>query len=286
MSRKKLFTAGLFCSLLLTMIQPAVVYAAVPSLSASADAGGVTEGDYVNIDVDLGNNPSISTLGATLSYDSSVLKYDSSTWNGGFSGSDMKMASDTGNEVNLSVVCSDSYTANGTVVTVRFQAVKDTDSIPVTLALRDMADAELSAISDCRVASQVQAPQPAAEPGQVDEEDEPVDLEDLDEASGIRIVDEESGEQSQTIASNTDSSTENAADAYSNTTQNVTSTQAQTNQTSQTVAAQSANPSGPDKNYKTGAGIGMDIYVIGAAVCGILALVLSVRHHKKQEEKP
>ena len=103
MKRNKLFAAGLFCSLLFAGITQAnVSYAeAAPSLNASADTGSVAKGDYVNVDVNLGGNPSISTLGASLGYDSSVLKYDSSTWNSGFSGNDMQMASDTGSEVNL-----------------------------------------------------------------------------------------------------------------------------------------------------------------------------------------
>ena len=71
------------------------------------------------------------------------------------------MASDTGSEVNLSVVCDSSYSADGTIVTVRFQAVRDSSSIPVTLSLRDMADAELSAVSSCKVSSRVRVPQTA-----------------------------------------------------------------------------------------------------------------------------
>ena len=81
MSRKDLILGGLCCTLLFTCITSInTVYAASPSLSASADTGSASKGDYVNIDVDLGNNPSISTLGAALSYDSSVVKYDSSTY--------------------------------------------------------------------------------------------------------------------------------------------------------------------------------------------------------------
>ena len=110
--------------------------AASPSLSASADAAGVSEGGYVNVSVNLSGNPSISTIGMALAYDSSVLRYESASWNSGFSGSDMKMASDTGSEVNLSAVCDSSYSADGTVVTVRFQAVSDSSSVPVTLSLR------------------------------------------------------------------------------------------------------------------------------------------------------
>lgn len=302
MSRKKNFTAGFLCGLLLTGISHTdLVYAASPSLSASADTGSVAEGDYVNVDVDLGNNPSISTLGATLNYDSNVLKYDSSTWNGGFSGSDMQMASDTGSEVNLSVVCDDSYAQDGTVVTVRFQAVKDTDSIPVTLALRDMADADLSAVSDCQVTSAVHAPQAAAaqgdSSGQENKADEKadsqgnskdtdadmVDLENPEETAGIRIVDEQSGaEESVTVAvADTGSGTESNAAAESGMTQGESLELSQAETKTQTVAAQAA-ASKTDRNYRTGAGIGLDVYLIGAAVCGLLALGLSVRHSKKK----
>ncbi|KAI4446409.1 hypothetical protein C823_000927 [Eubacterium plexicaudatum ASF492] len=160
--RKKYLPCLLIAMLFVCMMQ---VYsanaAASPSLSASADAAGVSEGGYVNVSVNLSGNPSISTIGAALAYDSSVLRYESASWNSGFSGSDMKMASDTGSEVNLSVVCDSSYSADGTVVTVRFQAVSDSSSIPVTLSLRDMADADLAAVTDCKVSSRVHVPETA-----------------------------------------------------------------------------------------------------------------------------
>ncbi|MCI9612127.1 MAG: hypothetical protein HFH33_08890 [Eubacterium sp.] len=282
MNRKNIRFAGLCCALLFTCAtQTQIVHAASPSLSASADTGSASKGDYVNIDVELGNNPSISTLGAALSYDSSVLKYDSSTWNGSFSGSDMQMASDTGSEVNLSVVCDDSYAADGTVVTVRFQAVKDTDSIPVTLSLRDMADADLAAVSDCQVAGTVSAPQTTAVPEQAAEqkpdsgEDDFVDLDDPQEASRIDIVDEESGAEKQppTVQENHLSG---ELSASAQTYQQQTKTQ--------TVAAKAANTSSLDRNYKTGAGIGADIFLIAASICGILALVFTVRHRNNKEE--
>ncbi len=300
MSRKKNLAAGIFCGILLTGISHTdLVYAASPSLSASADTGSVEEGEYVNVDVELGNNPSISTLGATLNYDSSVLKYDSSTWNGGFSGSDMQMASDTGSEVNLSVVCDDSYVQDGTVVTVRFQAVRDTDSIPVTLALRDMADADLSAVSDCQVTSAVHAPQAApqgdsgGQDNQADETDnsqdkekdtdlDMVDLENPDETEGIRIVDEERGadEPVTVAAADAGSGAGGEANAAEGITHGETAAPSQSVTKTQTVAAQAAAK--PDRNYRTGAGIGIDIYLIGAAACGLLALMLSVRHFKKK----
>ncbi len=70
----------------------------------------------------------------------------------------MKMASDSGSEVSLSIVCADVFSSGGTVASVRFQAVADTDSIPVTLSLREIADAQLSAIYDCSVTAAVKTP--------------------------------------------------------------------------------------------------------------------------------
>lgn len=291
MKRNKLFAAGLFCSLLLTGITQANVsyVEAAPSLNASADTGSVSKGEYVNVDVNLGDNPSFSTLGASLGYDSSVLKYDSSTWNSGFSGNDMQMASDTGSEVNLSVVCDNSYEQDGTIVTVRFQAVKDADSIPVTLALRDMADANLGAVSDCTVASAVQAPQAENPP-----QDDIVDIENPDDTSDIQVVDEVedpsetdensgAGQTDSQSTPNTNTGDTSGADTppqLTMTDSGSTESGSSAGTAESTSYTQQSGSSGLDANYKTGAGIGSDVYLVGAAVFGILALVLLVRRHR------
>lgn len=143
-NRKNYLSCLLMTLLFVCMIQVYTVNAAVsPSLSASADKASVSAGDDVLISINLSGNPSISTFGASLSYDSNILSYDSVSWNSSFSESDMKLASDIDGEVNLSVVCDSSYGEDGTIVTVRFQAVSDSSSIPVILSLRDMADADL-----------------------------------------------------------------------------------------------------------------------------------------------
>lgn len=274
MSRNKFFAAGLAFSLLLYgLAQPGRVYAASPTLSASADTGSVKAGDYVNINVDLSNNPDISTFGAALNYDSSVLQYDSSTWSGNFTESDMQMASDTGSEVNLSVVCDDSYSADGTVVTVRFQAVQDSDSIPVGLSLRDMADADLSEVADCAVADTVSAPQTPQTPQTPPESDESdlVDTDNLEDTSEISIVDEQvqpDDPQKDDVpdTGNTDGTSAGQTGNYSNTSG---SPQA------------SAKSSRLDANYKTGNGLGSDWLLVGAAACGISAIVFGIRRSKK-----
>lgn len=271
MSRNKSFAAGLAFSLLLYgLAQPGRVYAASPTLSASADTGSVKAGDYVNINVDLSNNPDISTFGAALNYDSSVLQYDSSTWSGNFTESDMQMASDTGSEVNLSVVCDDSYSADGTVVTVRFQAVQDSDSIPVGLSLRDMADADLSEVADCAVAGTVSAPQTPQTPPESDESDL-VDTDNLEDTSEISIVDEQvqpDDPQKDDVpdTGNTDGTSTGQTGNYSN--------------TSGSPLA-SAKSSRLDANYKTGNGLGSDWLLVGAAACGISAIVFGIRRSKK-----
>lgn len=283
MSRKKIFAAGLFCSLLLAgMAQAVPAYAASPTLSASSDMGSVSEGDYVNIDVELGNNPDISTLGAALNYDNNVLKYDSSTWNSSFSGSDMQMASDTGSEVNLSVVCDESYAQNGTVVSVRFQALQDADSIPVSLSLRDMADSSLTEVSDVTVASSVRAPETESNPDHDTADDtDMVDMDNTGGVSDVSIVDEQDDPQGQqrTAISNTAGGT--AGDS------GVSGSMAQgtsyEGSSPKAAAVQGAQSSSPDSNYKTGIGLGSDALLAGAAVFGILALVLVIRRCKVEE---
>lgn len=262
--------------------------AASPSLSASADAADVSEGGYVNVSVNLSGNPSISTIGAALAYDSSVLRYESASWNSGFSGSDMKMASDTGSEVNLSAVCDSSYSADGTVVTVRFQAVSDSSSVPVTLSLRDMADADLAAITDCKVTSRVRVPETAGSRGN--------DADKKDDAEGSKIEETGNTETKDNIERKSGSSEQQAADTASTDTGDMQGISHAVAASTQEAAADSgvqhtsvqnvrqvpASGSGsakPDQNYKTGAGLGNDIFLIIAAACGILALMLAVRKH-------
>lgn len=246
---KKRFSYLLVSLLLFCMMQICTAYAATsPSLYASADAAGASKGSYVNVSIKLRGNPSISTLGVALGYDSSVLKYDNTSWSGGFSGSDMKMTSDTGSEVNLSVVCDSSYSTDGIIATVRFRAVSDASSIPVTLSLRDMADKDLSEVSNCKVSSQVHVPKTT-------------------------------GTKSDTVQPEVKGSSTNSAKntvSVKNTkTRNATVKKAQTSSSSK------AESSKPDQNYKTGAGMGYDIWLIVAIACGMLALILAVQRHEE-----
>lgn len=290
MKNKGNLLATLFITLLLTSIIPAtVVNAASPSLSASADKASAANGDYVTINITLNNNPSLSTLGMSLSYDGSILQYDSTSWSGSFSGNDMKMASDTGSEVNLSVVCEESYLANGTVATVRFQAIANTDSIPITLSLRDMADAELSAVSNCSVAAKVKTP---AQPSQKPANKEEITPPETNEPAANESTSSKKHTSQQDSNAAKSAPTQNVSSAQQQTglkTQQVT-VSTQTNQSQRTTSqnVQSASSSSTksvqaDRNYKTGAGIGNDMFLMIAAVCGITVLLILMKKTKKEE---
>ena len=273
--------------------------AASPSLSASADEAGVSEGGYVNVSVNLSGNPSVSTLGAALAYDSSVLSYESASWNSGFSGNDMKMASDTGSEVNLSVVCDSSYSADGTVVTVRFQAVSDTSSIPVTLSLRDMADADLAAVTDCKVSGRVHVPETAdVRDNDADKKDDAEGSKTQEAGNAENKNNSENNDHAEGKSGSLQQQAVDTANADTGEAQGISHTVAASTQVAvadsgvqhtsvqnaQLAPASGSGGAKPDQNYKTGAGLGNDIFLITAAACGILALVLAVRRHGEEKK--
>ncbi len=239
--------------------------AAAPSLSASTDAAGVTDGQTIDIRVNLSNNPGLSTLGMSLDYDSSVLQYSGSTWNSSFSGSDMTMASDDGGTLNLSAVCDDAYTEDGTVVTVRFDAVGNSSTVPVTLGLRDMSDNELNEISDCNVSSQIITPK-------ADSPEEP-------EKSDTDRTDTVDNQADAAAISTTDSQTQKT-DSSTPVKQTLSANEGSISRVSvQKTSANTENT--PDENYKTGAGIGNDVFLLLAAVFGIGALAVLCRKERK-----
>ncbi len=278
-SHKRSFWISLLALLFFSSIQPDAAYAASPALSASADAASAEEGSFVNISISLSGNPSFSTLGMALSYDSSILKYDSTSWSGGFSDGDMKMASDTGSEVNLSVVCEDSYAADGTVASVRFQAVQDASSIPVTLSLRDMADADLEPVSDSSVDGNVQTPAPESggensgnNTNNMNDADNEADMAGTgggDDTEG-RTQDSQEQEEGQNQVTGTVSAGTNQAQRTSA-------------QDVQAVSVSDAESSKTDASYQTGAGMGNDIFLIAAAACGAAALLLVLKKAKGKD---
>ena len=253
----KCFSRSLFAGFLMfcfMLINSVAVYA-VPSLTASVDKASIVEGDKVAVSVSIHNNPQISTLGMALNYDNSILQYQSSFWSGNFSESDMTMASDMGDAVNLSAVCDESYSADGTIVTVYFLVSRDAEAVPVSLVLRDMSDAGQSDISDCSVTGTVKVPETVHS-----QTEEVLDVNDANE--------QEIGSEQKINTSNTDAgyaqliSVQHTADAPRPVTDSFK----------------------VDENYKTGAGIGSDLLLMAAVACGVLALFLGIKKRKGERE--
>ena len=258
---EKLLMGFCICAVLLMGFDPGISYAAAaPSLSAATESSNAVKGEPVYVSIQLENNPELTTLGLALNYDSSILTYKSSTWNGAFSGSDMTMASDTGGTVNISAVCDDAYTSDGTVVTVCFSAIKESETVPVTLELRDLTDREMSEVTNCRVASNLKVPKVQSK-----KEDVPAEI-----VSAAEEAERKAGDGQAAVSAESASVTETVLQSQpsASKTQNVVSTAGQ---------AKSASSSKPDENYKTGAGLGNDIFLIAAVVFGILVLVMLVR---------
>lgn len=222
----------LLLSLVLAGIFPHMTARAAsgPVLSASTDSASAVQGQTIDIQVNLADNPAVSTLGMVLDYDSNVLQYTSSTWNSAFSGSDMTLVSDDSGVLNISAVCDTPYAADGVVITAHFQVISDSADIPVTLGLRDMTDSDLEPV-DCRVISALQVP--------------------------------------------------SASQAVTPTTSNKQPSAPSTTNTGSSSSGQRS----ADENFKTGAGLGDDIYLVIAVAFGILGLSLILKKKQAGEEK-
>lgn len=290
----KYFMGLIVCLLLVGAAQTHIVKAASsPELSADADQNELTEGEYVNIKVGLTNNPSISTLGAALSYDNSILKYESTSWNSSFSDNDMKMATDTGSEVNLSVVCDNEYSMDGTVATVRFQAMQDTSDIPVSLTLRDMTDASMAAVSDGQVADGLQTAETDGNEEQGTEPDTVLDEEWTDAGQEDEYVEDEDWDDEDTSLDE-EQEEEISQENFDSDIWNDDETEDLTADTGNGAASDmfdeglwlddgaGYDSSELDQNYQTDAGLGNDIYLVLAVVFGIFALVLAARGLRKK----
>ena len=99
------------------------------------------------------------------------------------------------------------------------------------------------------------------------------DLQNPQDATDISIMDEETDDQTPAAVTRTDT------DEVSVATQQISGTDNGTH----AAAVTQTGASRPDENYKTGIGLGSDMFLIGAAASGILALVLAVRRRREEE---
>lgn len=304
MKIKKKILISMLCSIFILgdMQALSVKAAASPVLSASADKAGIQNGEYVTISISLKNNPGIVTMGATLTYDSSVLKYCSCSWSGSFSDNDIIAASDTGNSVNLSVVCSDSYTIDGVIADIRFEAVESASSLPVTLQLQEMTDTVMDPINNCQVSSSISVPSGnntgSEGQGDSDSSNEPVyddtyidepehdapsydgmDDEKYDNPKEDGILTDDERQDTVQTGDTGQESTGGTGNVTQNTRTDISSKSIQVGNTSNTGNTET------DENYKTGANFGNDKYILLSAVCGILAMVLLCRKEREDSKK-
>lgn len=236
--RRKCYMLWMVMVVCLVFAAQPVYAVSAPQLSASADAASVKKGETVKVKISLKNNPGISTLGMALNYDADELEYRACDWNSGLGGSDMKMASDAQGGVNLSLVCDESYRADGTVATVSFQAKKDVSAVDMTLGLREISDENLSAVENCKVTKAVQVPAAAKTSKKQDKETKPQQT----AATEEKTVSKTAGTTAKTVK----------------TTANTTST---------------ANEK-LDENYRTGVLAGEDVLVVIASVCVLAAFII------------
>lgn len=236
------------------------VYAAsAPQLLASADAASVKKGETIKVKISLKNNPGISTLGLELGYDADELEYRACDWNNGLGGSDMKMASDAQGSVNLSLVCDESYQADGTVATISFRAKKDVSAVDMTLELREISDENLSAVENCKVIKAVQIP-----------------------AGTSKKQDNKEAEPQQTPAkqpknnpsSQTAATEEKTVSKTAGTTAKTVKTTANTAASANTAWAADAENAKLDESYQTGVLAGADVLVVIASVCVLAAFII------------
>lgn len=214
--------AGLLIGLVAVFRWTITVSAAVPSFTASADAASAKPGDSIHVSIDLSGNPALLALGMALKYDSSVLEYENTYWGSSFSDRDIKMASDRGNEINLAVVCEESYGADGTIATVCFKAIQETKAIPVTLELKEMSDANLAPVSEYNVEQAVKFPVntelAAGEDGNNPMETDSENHEKNEDGSQpVEIDTENRGESSQPIEADTENREESSQPIESDT---------------------------------------------------------------------
>lgn len=264
--KRKKFTAVLLCLFFSCIMQIHTVSAAAePVLSAYADTAAAVQGNSVNIQIRLNSNPGFSTLGMTLNYDNSLLQYQDSVWSNQFFGEDMTMASDTGNMVNLSVVCEDACSTDGTIVTVCFEAIQDFSSVPASLSLRDMTDTNLASVSGCQIIQEIQVPlevqETEHEPETAEVADSGAETEDVPEIENqAEIPEKDVTIQPAVQAAQTD--TDLKREVSGNHTESIKA----------------------DSNYKTGKGIGNDSFLLAAVVCGIICLLLFAGKAGREEK--
>lgn len=145
---KQIIKGVVFVGLLLFMIGKTDswrTYATEYSITIprQADKGSIISGE-----IEIKDNPGLTSLGLRLVYDANILEYRNVKWKPLFSDDDnqIKLVSDVEyagkRAVNISFIDRNVFCEEGTVITVYFNVVKSYNENPIELEFRDATDAK------------------------------------------------------------------------------------------------------------------------------------------------
>lgn len=256
-------------------------------VSASADSQQVRSGDTVSVGIQLSNNTGLSTLSLALSYDTSVLSYQSYEWNTSLGSNDAANVSDSSGNVAISIASSEGVTTNGTLLTVHFTGRMDADTVPVSLTTREITEINASGTDADSSASSSQDIGGEEDFEEIDEEDyedsEDADDDDMEE---LEVIPEDgSSDSGQRSGSGSSAS---ASGTSKNTSSKSITSSSKKKKSSSTKVSSASSQSGErklDVNYQTGIGFGKETFLflglgLGAVACGLLWLTKRSRSKK------
>ena len=272
--RRKCYAFCMMVIICLVLAVQPVFASGTPRVSASASGASAGKGETVKVTISLKNNPKISTLGVTLNYHSDEFQYKDCKWSSALGGNDMKMVSDEEGNVNVSLVCDQSYEAEGIVATIVFQAKKDVAAVNMTLQLREMADENLSDVENCKLVKTVQIPKT--------EEKETVTKQDNNKEAEQETKKEETSKKAEVqkqeevtkgveVSKKVENQVVQTKSASSTGTVKKSVSESESVNKTETKAVTTSSKL--DENYKTGVAVGADILFVIAAICGLGAFI-------------
>lgn len=258
---------------LVLTVQPAFA-SSTPQVSASASGASVGKGETVKVTISLKNNPKISTFGVTLNYHPDEFQYKDCKWSSALGGNDMKMVSDEEGNVNVSLVCDQSYEAEGTVATIVFQAKKDVAAVNMTLQLREMADENLSDVENCKLVKTVQIPK-TEEKATVTKQDnnKEAEQETKKEETSKKAEVQKQEEVTKGVEASKKVENQVVQTKIASSTGTVKKPAGESESVNKIETKAVTTSSKLDENYKTGVAVGADILFVIAAICGLGAFI-------------
>lgn len=272
--RRKCYAFCMMVIICLVMAGQPALASGTPQVSASASGASASKGETVKVTISLKNNPKISTFGVTLNYHPDEFQYKDCKWSSALGGNDMKMVSDEEGNVNVSLVCDQSYEAEGTVATIVFQAKKDVAAVNMTLQLREMADENLSDVENCKLVKAVQLPKAEGKETATKQNN----TKEKEQETKKKEASKKAEEQKQEVVTKEAEVSKKVENQVSQTksassTETAQKTVRESKSVNRTEMKTATSASKLDENYKTGVAVGVDILFVIAAICGLGAFI-------------